>query len=162
MMLKALPLVHFWSILLLKEQMMTSVRKTLKMLVWSAQNRSIFSEFCPKNNQKIRRFLTIALWPSFPQNWLIFPQFCPQKSHKIWLFFSATYQKPWFLESFNGPFSSSLSDIIIILIIISDNPTPCNINFKSNQKVFLEEFRPCQENIILSHSEPCSYCTLCS
>ena len=33
MMLKALPLVHFWSVLLLKEQMMTSVRKTLKMLV---------------------------------------------------------------------------------------------------------------------------------
>ena len=32
MMLKALPLVHFWSVLL-KEQMMTSVRKTLKMLV---------------------------------------------------------------------------------------------------------------------------------
>ena len=32
-MLKALPLVHFWSILLLKEQMMTSVRKTLKRLV---------------------------------------------------------------------------------------------------------------------------------
>ena len=33
MTLKALPLVHFWSILLLKEQMMTSVRKTLKRLV---------------------------------------------------------------------------------------------------------------------------------
>ena len=33
MMLKALPLVHFWSVLLLKEQMMTSVRKTLKTLV---------------------------------------------------------------------------------------------------------------------------------
>ena len=33
MMLKALPLVHFWSVLLLKEQMMISVRKTLKMLV---------------------------------------------------------------------------------------------------------------------------------
>ena len=32
-MLKALPLVHFWSVLLLKEQMMTSVRKTLKRLV---------------------------------------------------------------------------------------------------------------------------------
>ena len=28
MMLKALPLVHFWSVLLLKEQMMTSVRKS--------------------------------------------------------------------------------------------------------------------------------------
>ena len=33
MMLKALPLVHFWSVLLLKEQMITSVRKTLKTLV---------------------------------------------------------------------------------------------------------------------------------
>ena len=31
--LKALPLVHFWSVLLLKEQMMTSVRNTLKTLV---------------------------------------------------------------------------------------------------------------------------------
>ena len=33
MMLKALPLVHFWSVLLLKEQMITSVRKTLKTLI---------------------------------------------------------------------------------------------------------------------------------
>ena len=34
MMLKALPLIHFWSILLLlKEQMLTSVRKTLITLV---------------------------------------------------------------------------------------------------------------------------------
>ena len=33
MMLKALPLAHFWSVLLLKEQMMTSLRKTLKTLV---------------------------------------------------------------------------------------------------------------------------------
>ena len=32
MMLKALPLVHFWSVLLLKEQKITSVRKTLKTL----------------------------------------------------------------------------------------------------------------------------------
>ena len=55
MMLKALPLVHFWSILLLKQQMMTSVRKTLKTLVWSVQNWSISSEICPENNHKIRR-----------------------------------------------------------------------------------------------------------
>ena len=33
MMLKALPLVHFWGVLLLKEQMITSVRRTLKTLV---------------------------------------------------------------------------------------------------------------------------------
>ena len=161
-MLKALPLVHFWSILLLKEQMMTSVRKTLKMLVWSAQNRSIFSKFCPKNNQKIRRFFNNCFVAKFPTKLAYFSAILSLKIPQNLTFFSATYQKPWFLESFNGPFSSSLSDIIIILIIISDNPTPCNINFKSNQKVFLEEFRPCQENIILSHSEPCSYCTLCS
>ena len=58
MMLKALPLVHFWSVLLLKEQMMTSVRKTLKTLVWSTQNRSISSDVFPENNHKIRRFFT--------------------------------------------------------------------------------------------------------
>jgi len=32
MMLKALPLAHFWSVLLLKEEMMISVKKTLQML----------------------------------------------------------------------------------------------------------------------------------
>ena len=67
MMLKALSLVHFWSVLLLKEQMMTSVRKTLKTLVWTAQNRAIFSEICLENNHKIGRFLPIAFWWSLPR-----------------------------------------------------------------------------------------------
>ena len=61
MMLKALPLVHFWSILLLKEQMITSVKKTLKMLV-RKQNRSISSKICLENNHKIGCFLLIAFW----------------------------------------------------------------------------------------------------
>ena len=85
MMLKALPLVHFWSVLLLKEQMMTSVRKTLKTLVWSAQNWSISSEICPENNHKSRRFFTDffsakfapKVPTKFPWNRLIFPWFCP-------------------------------------------------------------------------------------
>ena len=38
--------------------MMFSVRKTLKILVWSGQNRSISSEIFPENNLKIRRFCT--------------------------------------------------------------------------------------------------------
>ena len=63
MMLKALPLLHFWSVLLFQEQMMTSVRKTLKTMVWSTQNRSISSEICRENNHKIRRFLPIAFRP---------------------------------------------------------------------------------------------------
>ena len=56
MMLKALPLVHFWSVLLLKEQMMTSVRKTLKTLVWSAQNRSISNKVFLEKNYKVGLF----------------------------------------------------------------------------------------------------------
>ena len=75
MMLKALPLVHFWSVLLLKQHMTTSVRKTLKTLVWSAQNRSISSEICPKITSKSAVFLPIAFRPSLPQKCL-----------EIWLF----------------------------------------------------------------------------
>ena len=45
--------------------MMTSVRKTLKTLVWSAQNWSIFSEICPENSHKIRRFFTDSFLAKF-------------------------------------------------------------------------------------------------
>ena len=102
MMLKALPLVHFWSILLLKEQMMTSVRKTFNTLVSSAQNRSICSEICPENNHKIGCFLPI----------LLFGEICLENSRKIGQFFhkfvpetpvkfdifSMTYQKPCYVQ----------------------------------------------------------------
>ena len=85
MMLKALPLVHFWSVLLLKEQMMTSVRKTLKTLVWSAQNRSISSKICPENNQlNLPFFYRLLSGQVCPENYReilenrpIFPRFCP-------------------------------------------------------------------------------------
>ena len=86
MMLKALPLVHFWSVLLFKEQMMTPVRKTLKMLVWSAQNRSISSEICPENNHKIGR-KTPAKSADFSANLSL-------KILRNLTFSSATYQKP--------------------------------------------------------------------
>ena len=80
MMLKALPLVHFWSVLLLKEQMMTSVRKTLKTLVWSAQNRSISDEVFPENNHKIGLFWPTDFRLSLPRKFLrnrsIFPRIC--------------------------------------------------------------------------------------
>ena len=79
MMLKALPLVHFWSVLL-KEQTRTSVRKTLKTLVWSAQSRLISSEICLENNHKISRFLPIAFWWSLPRK-------LPQNYFEIGRFF---------------------------------------------------------------------------
>ena len=59
MMSKALPLGQFWNVLLLKEQMMAAVKKTLKMLVWSAQNQSISNKVFPENNHKIGFFLPI-------------------------------------------------------------------------------------------------------
>ena len=94
-MLKALPLVHLWSILLLKEQMMTSVGKSLKTLVWSAQNQSISSKICPKNNHKISRFLPIAFrWslpPKFPWNSRKIGRFLLELVPKNPAIFSATY-----------------------------------------------------------------------
>ena len=78
MMLKALPLVHFWSVLLLKEQMMTSVRKTLKMLVWSAQSWSISSEFSLKITTKSTVFYRLRM---------LFGEVCPQNSREIGRFF---------------------------------------------------------------------------
>ena len=94
-MLKALPLVHFCSVLLLKEQTMTSVRKMLKTLVWSAQSRLISSEICLKNNYKIHHFLPIAFWWSLPwklpQNCLeiswFFREFIPKNPAKFDFFF---------------------------------------------------------------------------
>ena len=86
MMLKALPLVHFWSVLLLKEQMMTSVRKTLKRLVWSVQNRLISSE----------------IWP---QNRRLFGEVCPENSREIGRFFSEFVPKN--PAKFDKPFASA-------------------------------------------------------
>ena len=95
MMLKALTLVHFWSVLLLKEQMMTSARKRLKSLVWSAQNWSISREICLENNHKMGRFLPIAFWWSLPRKlpWnsreigRFFREFVPKNPAKFDFFF---------------------------------------------------------------------------
>ena len=71
-MLKVLPLVHFWSILLLKEQMMTSVRKTLKL--WSDQHKSnwFLAKFALKITTKSAIFYR-----------LLFGEVCPENSRKI-------------------------------------------------------------------------------
>ena len=95
MMLKALSLVHLWRVLFLKEKKMTSVRKTLKMLVWLAQNRSISDEIYLENNYKIGRFLPIAFWWSLPRKLKrnsreigrFFREFVPKKPAKFDFFF---------------------------------------------------------------------------
>ena len=96
--LGTLPLVQFWRVLLLKERMMTSVRKTFKTLVWSAQNRSISNEVFPENNHKIGLFWPIDFRLSLPENSCkigrFFCEFAPTNPAKF-DFFSATYQKPY-------------------------------------------------------------------
>ena len=98
MMFKALSLVHFWNVLLLKEQnlMMTSFRKTLKMLVWSGQNRSICDEIFPENNHKIGLFYRLIFCKVCPENCCEIRQFirefAPKNPVKL-DFFSATCQK---------------------------------------------------------------------
>ena len=91
-------LVHFWSKLLLKEHMMTSVRKTLKTLVWSAQKRSISSEICSENNHKIHHFFTdcfpAKFAPKIPAKLADFSATLSLKIPHNLTFFSATYQKP--------------------------------------------------------------------
>ena len=63
MMLQALPLGHFWSILLLKSKMMTSFRKKLKTLVWSAQ-----SQFALKISSKSAIFYRLLFGEVYPEN----------------------------------------------------------------------------------------------
>ena len=101
MMLEALPLVRFWSVLLLKEQMMTSVRKTLKMLVWSAQNWLISREIALKITPKAAVFYRLLFGEVCPENSREIPaksyDFSANMSLKIpwnFTFSSVTYQKP--------------------------------------------------------------------
>ena len=104
MMLKALPLVHFWNVLLLKEQMMTSLRK-----------------ICLANNHKIGRFLPIAFWWSLPPNSRKITaksvnfslNFVPKNPAKNGTFSSVTYQKPLQIHIWN-PW---LLDLTLICVI---------------------------------------------
>ena len=69
MMLKALPLVHFWSVLLLKQQMMTSVRKQNPLFFYLL----LPSQVCPENSREICRFFR-DLVPKNPAKFDFFPR----------------------------------------------------------------------------------------
>ena len=94
------------SALLLKEQMMISVRKTLKTLVWSAQIAwSQVNWFLAKFALKITTKSAVStdcflgkFAPKTPAklSWdrPIFPRICPQKSLEIWLFLPRPVRSP--------------------------------------------------------------------
>ena len=101
MILKVFSLVHFLSILLWKEQMITSVRKMLKTLVCSAQNRSFSSEICLENNPKIGRFFYRLFIVKFALKFSVklanFSTYLSPKIPQNLTFFYMTYQKSWWI-----------------------------------------------------------------
>ena len=78
MILKALPLVHFWGVLLLKEQMMTSVRKNCHQKCWSDQR---------KTDRFLAKFVVKITTKSAVFYRLLSGQVCPKNSHEISQFF---------------------------------------------------------------------------
>ena len=65
-MLIALAFAHFSSELLLKEQMIIPVKKTLNNAGHIDTKLIDFSEICQKKSSEIGCFLLIVSWPSFP------------------------------------------------------------------------------------------------
>ena len=61
----ALAFAHFSSELLLKEQLITSAKKTLNNAGHIDEKLIDFSEICQKKSSEIRSFLLIVSWRSF-------------------------------------------------------------------------------------------------
>ena len=89
-MLTALAFAHFSSELLLKEQMIIPVKKTLNNAGHIDAKLIDFSEICQKKSSEIGCFLLIVSWRSFPQKFPVksadFSKNLPRKSFEIWLF----------------------------------------------------------------------------
>ena len=89
-MLIALAFAHFSSELLLKEQMIIPVKKTLNNAGHINEKLIDYSEICQKKSSDIGCFLLIVSWrsfpPKFPVKWADFLRICPWKSFEIWLF----------------------------------------------------------------------------
>ena len=90
-MLIALTFAHFSSKLLLKEQMIISVKKKRSpTLVISTQNWLILAKFAKKNPAKSAVFYWLFFGEvsprNFPWNRPIFLRICPWKSFETWLF----------------------------------------------------------------------------
>ena len=89
-MLIALAFAHFSSELLLKEQMIIPVKKTLNNAGHIDAELIDFSEICQKNPAKSAVFYWLFLGEvsprNFPWNQPIFLRICPWKSFENWLF----------------------------------------------------------------------------
>ena len=90
-MLIALAFAHFSSKLLLKEQMIIPVKKTLNNAGHIDAKLIDFSEISPQKSSKVSCFLLNVSWRSFPAKFPviirpIFLTICPWNSFEMWLF----------------------------------------------------------------------------
>lgn len=79
MMLKALPFAHLSRALLLKEEIIISIKKNLKMFIKSGQTKLISSEFAqkiPTNLAVVTGRFLLKFAPKISQNRLILQQIC--------------------------------------------------------------------------------------
>ena len=86
-MLTALAFAHFSSELLLKEQMIIPVKKTLNSAGHINAKLIDFNEICQKKSSEIGCFLLIVSWRSFAQKFPVksadFSKNLPRKSFKM-------------------------------------------------------------------------------
>ena len=118
-MLIALAFAHFSSEMLLKEQMIIPVKKTLNNAAHIDAKLINFSEICQKNPAKSAVFYWLFLGEvsprNFPWNRPIFLRICPWKSFENWLF-SAKIPR-------NGPI------FLRILTFLPRKSADCSANF---------------------------------
>ena len=107
-MLTALAFAHFWSELLLKEQMIIPVKKTLNSAGHINAKLIDFSETCQKNPAKSAVFYWLLLGEVSPPNFLwnqpIFLRICPENPSKFDFFPLKSRKIGWFFCEF-GLFS---------------------------------------------------------
>ena len=127
-MLIALAFAHFSSKLLLKEQMIIPVKKTLNNAGHIDAELIDFSEICQKKSSKIGCFLLIVSWqtPPPPRNFLwnrpIFLIICPWKSFEIWIFSTKIHEIGRFFANFDFSPAKILPNWLIFLRILTFFP----------------------------------------
>lgn len=153
MVLKALPLAHFSRALLLKEEMIISIKKNFKMLVKSAQNKLISSEICPENSHKFRSHY-----------WSLFGEVCPLNFTK-----SADFTTNLSLKiPHNWTFLCDLSEALIIVLYALTSQTLLLTVFFSvkvllpiqmlTRKAAVTLDPALEQTVTLSHLQRCSSC----
>ena len=132
---------------------MSSVRKTLKMLVWSAQNRSISCKICPENDHKIRRLFTdcfpAKFTPKIPAKSTDFSAISSPKTREIWLFFRELSEA---LTKWGECLALKLQLFHKLIVISSEKLILSNLGLFSHVNPFRFLYHGLKPILVLSHT----------